>query len=247
MPGPDAPSLTNDEWMARLGALPLIYQPGERWLYHTGSDVLGVLIARVTGAPLGDFLRERLFDPLGMVDTGFYVPEPSLDRLPTAYVRDKDTDGLKVYDKARGGGFSRPPSFQAGGGGLVSTADDYLAFARMMLAKGRAGDERILARPTVEVMTSDQLTAEQKALSPFYPGFWDTAGWGFGLSVATRRRGIGLTPGAFGWDGGFGTSWRSDPAEDLSVIVLTQRLMGGPGDVRINRDVYTLAYQAIDD
>ena len=246
LPGPNAPSLTPDEWMRRLGGLPLLHQPGERWLYHTGSDVLGVLIARASGMALGDFLQERIFAPLGMKDTGFHVPEASLDRLATAYIRDP-AGGLAVFDKARDGGFSRPPSFQAGGGGLVSTADDYLAFARMMLAMGRAKGERLLARPTVELMTADHLTAEQKALSYFYPDFWEAHGWGFGLSVVTKRTGMGMQVGAYGWDGGFGTSWRSDPREDLTIIILLQRMMGGPDDGRINNDVFTLAYQALDD
>ena len=246
MPGPKAPRLTSDEWMARLGGLPLVHQPGERWMYHTGSDVLGVLIARVAGMSLGDFFQERIFAPLGIKDTGFSVSEDSIDRLATAYRRD-ETGALQVFDKAREGGFSRQPSFEAGGGGLVSTVDDYLAFARMMLAKGKAGRERLLARPTVELMTRDHLTADQKTLSSFFPGFWDTVGWGFGMAVTTRRDGMSLSPGSFGWDDGFGTSWRSDPAEDLTMIVLLQRMMGGPADVRINQDIYTLAYQALDD
>ena len=248
MPGPVAAELTPDQWMARLGALPLLHQPGERWMYHTGSDVLGVLIARLCGRPLDVVMRERIFEPLGMADTGFHAAGPALDRLATAYIRDPENPGaLKIVDKAREGSFSRPPSFPAGGGGLVSTADDFLAFARMMLAMGKGPRGRLLARPTVALMTTDQLTAEQKAASAFFPGFWDSNGWGLGVSVTTARAGIALNPGSYGWDGGFGTSWRSDPREDMTVILLIQRMMGGPADARISRDVLTLAYQAIDD
>ena len=143
--------------------------------------------------------------------------------------------------------WSRPPAFESGGGGLVSTADDFLAFGRMMLDFGRHGRERILSRPSVELMTADQLTPAQKAASPFFPGFWDHNGWGFGVSVVTKRAGLADTPGRYGWDGGFGTSWRNDPREDLTAIFLMQRLMRSPDDIRINEDFLTLAYQAIDD
>ena len=130
--------------------------------------------------------------------------------------------------------------------GLFSTVDDFLAFGRMMLNFGRHGAQRILARPTVEVMTADHITPEQKATSPFFPGFWDKNGWGFGISVVTARDGIGPTPGAYGWAGGFGTSWWCDPHEDLVGLLMIQRL-GNPADSRLHQDFSTLAYAAIDD
>ena len=139
-----------DEWMRRLGTLPLMYQPGERWMYHTGSDVLGVLIARASGQPLETFLRERIFEPLGMKDTGFSVPAAKLDRLATCYQVNPETGALEVFDDAEAAKWSRPPAFPSGGGGLVSTVDDYLAFGQMMLNKGKHGNERILSRPAVE-------------------------------------------------------------------------------------------------
>jgi CubicO group peptidase (beta-lactamase class C family) len=129
----------------------------------------------------------------------------------------------------------------------VSTADDYLAFGRMLLRYGRHGADRILSRPAVELMTADQLTPEQKASSPFVPGFWDTRGWGFGLSVITRRGGVGLSPGSFGWDGGFSTSGYCDPHEDMVGILLVQRMMTSPSGFDFHSDFWTLAYQAIDD
>ena len=246
-PGPRPLSFSADEFMARVGGLPLVHQPGEQWMYHTGSDILGVLIARAAGMSLGDFLRERIFEPLAMKDTGFSVPEAKLDRLASCYHADPATGRLAVYDEARGGPWASQPVFESGGGGLVSTADDYLAFGRMLLRYGRHGADRILSRPAVELMTADQLTPEQKASSPFVPGFWDTRGWGFGLSVITRRGGVGLSPGSFGWDGGFSTSGYCDPHEDVVGILLVQRMMTSPSGFDFHSDFWTLAYQAIDD
>ena len=244
--GPPNPSKTPtpDEWIRRLGTLPLMYQPGERWLYHTGSDVLGVLIARVAGQPLETFLRERIFDPLGMKDTGFSVPAEKLDRLPGCYRRNPDTGTLDVYDDAGDSQWSRPPPLPSGGGGLVSTVDDYLAFCQMMLDKGRCGHERILSRPSVELMTTDHLTPDEKAGAEIF--FGETKGWGFGVAVTTRRDNLWAV-GRFGWDGGLGTSGYSDPAEEMVGILMTQRLMESPQPPRVFVDFWTSAYQAIDD
>src|SRR6059036_2225294 len=150
-----------------------------------------------------------------MRDTGFSVAATKIDRLATSYQVDPNTGALELYDEAKGGEWSRPPAFASGGGGLVSTIDDYLAFGQMMLNKGKHGRERILSRLSVESMTTDQLTPEQKAVSGFFPGFWDTRGWGFGVSMITKRDGMTSVPGRFGWDGGLGTSWASDPKEEL--------------------------------
>ena len=166
-PGPNPPPLSPDNWMKRIGSLPLISQPGEKWMYHTGSDVLGVLIARASGRSFEDFLAERIFEPLGMTDTAFYVPAEKLDRLPPSYWSDTESDTesgtLRVHDDPGESLWSRPPAFASGGGGLVSTADDYLAFCRMMLNGGQHDSERILSRLSVELMTMDHLTPEQKA------------------------------------------------------------------------------------
>jgi CubicO group peptidase (beta-lactamase class C family) len=245
--GPMLASVPPDELMKRFGSLPLIHQPGERWLYHTGSDILGVLIARVSGQTLGTFLQERIFAPLGMKDTGFSVPQAKLDRLATCYRTAGGSGGLVVFDEARDGRFASPPVFEAGGGGLVSTVDDYLAFGRMMLNKGKLGNERILSRPSVELMTTDHITPEQKAASPFFPGFWDNRGWGFGLSIITRRDDLAGVPGRYGWDGGYGTSGYMDPKEDMVAILMTQRLWDSPVAPPVYLDFWTQAYQAIDD
>ena len=236
-----------DEWIRRFGTLPLLHQPGEKWMYHTGSDVLGVLIARAAGQPFDAFLRERLFEPLGMTDTGFSVPAAELDRLPTSYWSDPQTGATEVYDRPTNGHWSRPPAFPSGGGGLVSTVDDYLAFARMLLNQGTHRGNRLLSRAAVETMTVDHLTPAQKAASGLVPGYFDTHGWGFGVSVVTRRDNLAEPVGQYGWDGGLGTSWRSDAAEDLVGILLTQRAWTSPVPPDICRDFWTLAYQAIDD
>ena len=214
---------TPDEFMQRLGSLPLACQPGERWLYHMGAEIVGVLIARVAGRSLGTFLSERIFEPLGMRDTGFRVPEEKLDRLPACYGTDMTTGKLMVLDEAGGGYAARPSAFESGAGGLVSTVDDLLAFGRMMLGSGIQGGERILSRSAIEVMTMDHLTSEQKAVSPFFENFWETRGWGLGLGLITARRDLADAPGRFGWDGAFGTSWYVDPNEDLVGVFMTQR------------------------
>jgi CubicO group peptidase (beta-lactamase class C family) len=181
-----------------------------------------------------------------MKDTGFHVPEPKLDRLPTCYLSDP-ADGLAVFDEARGGRFANPPIFESGAGGLVSTADDFLAFGQMMLNGGSLGGNRILSRPSVELMTTDHITAQQKAASVFFPDFWDTHGWGFGLSVVTRHDDLDRTPGTYGWDGGYGTSWYVDPKEELIGVLMTQRLWDSPRAPNVTRDFWTSTYQAIDD
>jgi CubicO group peptidase (beta-lactamase class C family) len=237
----------HDAWIRGLGALPLMHQPGEKWLYHTGSEVLGVLIARASGQPLETFFHERIFEPLGMTDTGFSVPTATLGRLASCYWINPQTGAVDFFDDARDSRWSRPPAFPAGGGGLVSTVDDYLAFGQMLLNKGRHGRERILSRPSVEAMTNDQLTPEQKAASGFFPGFWDSRGWGFGVSIVTRREDMSAVPGRFGWDGGYGTSWASDPREDMVAILMTQRLWTSPSPPGVYLDFWTSAYQAIDD
>jgi CubicO group peptidase (beta-lactamase class C family) len=238
---------TPDEFMKRLGSLPLAHQPGERWLYHMSAEILGVLIARVSGKSLGAYLHERIFEPLGMTDTGFQVPEAKLDRLPTCYGRDMVTGKVVVLDEARGGYAAQSPVFESGAGGLVSTVDDLLAFGRMMLGNGAYGGERILSRPSIELMTMDHLTREQKAASPFFEHFWDTRGWGLGLGVITARNDLADVPGRFGWDGAFGTSWHVDPKEGLVGIFMTQRRPDRLAIADFILDFWTSAYQLIDD
>jgi CubicO group peptidase (beta-lactamase class C family) len=248
-PGPEQTEFTADEYMKKVGGLPLIYQPGTRWLYHTGSDLLGVLVARAAGKSLDAFMRERLFEPLGMVDTGFQVPADKLGRLASAYRRDHEQKKFVFFDDARDSRWSRPRPFQAGGSGLVSTADDYLAFFRMMLNKGVGGGlhgrERILSRASVELMTTDQLTADQKKGAELF--FGESRSWGMGMAVTTRRDELWGSPGRFGWDGGYGTTGYADPAEDMVGVLLTQRMMDSPTPPKVFTDFWTTAYAAIND
>ena len=246
-PGPALPAHTPDELMKRFGSLPLVHQPGEGWLYDSGSDILGVLISRATGTSLEAFLRERIFAPLGMNDTSFSVPESKLDRLATCYWTDPETETLEVFDGVDDSRWASPPVFESGAGGLVSTVDDLLAFGQMMLKGGKHGNERILSRRSVELMTTDHITPEQKAVSGFFPGFWDSHGWGFGVSIVTRRDDLAATPGRYGWDGGYGTSWYVDPEEELIGILMTQRLWDASGAPVVLLDFWTSAYGAIDD
>ena len=235
-----------DEWLRRLGALPLVHQPGERWMYETGANVTGVLIARATGGSLGAAVRERICAPLGMQDTAFSVDGARRGRVATAYARDPAV-GAPVVEDGPDGRWSRPPAFEAGGGGLVSTAADYLAFASALLAGGAHRGARVLSRPAVTLMTGDHLTPAQKAVSGFWPGYFDTMGWGFGMSVRTRRTQLGPSVGSYGWPGKYGTAWYNDPAEDLTAIVLMQRAHAGDQRLPLWHDFWTAVYQAIDD
>ena len=250
----EEPAPPPDEWIGRLGALPLVYQPGQRWMYHTAANVTGVLIARATGRSFGDAVRERICGPLGMNDTGFSVIAENIGRLSTAYQLDDATGELAIED-GPDGYWSRPQAFEDGGGGIVSTASDYLAFASALMAGGAGNGERVLSRPSVTLMTTDHLTPAQKAVSGFQPGYFDDIGWGLGMSVRTRRAHLGPWPvsypplasvGSYGWPGIYGTGWYNDPAEDLTTILMIQRAPAPPG-LPILFDFWNAAYQAIDD
>jgi CubicO group peptidase (beta-lactamase class C family) len=229
--GPPDPAVQPDPdaWIAGLGELPLLAQPGERWLYNTGASVLGVLLARATGQPFAEVLRTRLFEPLGMRDTAFWTARG--ERLATAYR--PTPDGLRVWDDAEHGAWSRPPAFGDGAAGLLSTVDDLLAFARMLLGGGAP----VLSSESARAMTSDQLTAEQKARGGLGPRFFEGRSWSYGQAV--------LDGGAYGWDGGLGSSWLVDPVSDLVVIVLTQRMFDGPEPPRVHGEIQAAAKAAL--
>jgi CubicO group peptidase (beta-lactamase class C family) len=235
-PGPD-------EWLRRLGTLPLLHQPGAGWMYHTGSDVLGVLIARAAGVSFDQFLRERIFEPLKMTDTGFSVPSASLSRLATGVA----DNGVDVYDAVADSKWHEPPAFPSGAGGLVSTVRDYLAFGEMILHEGRYDGGRLLSRASVEMMTTDQLTAEQKRECGPWAPYFSTHGWGFGMSVATAREDLGEPAGRFGWNGALGGVWYADRGEDFDLILMTGCAKNVFTPPPIYRDFWTLAYSAIDD
>lgn len=213
-----------DEWMKLLGTLPLMHQPGERWMYNTGSLLQGVLIARASGKSFEALMHERLIGPLGMRDTDFFVPPAKLDRFAgCGFFTDPKSSAKSQMDKDRSASaYATPPVFPSGAAGLVSTVDDYVVFARLLLKGGIHEGRRLLRAESVREMTRDQLTPEQKAASSFFPHFFDTRGWGYGMAVYTAPDTVSRTPGRYGWDGGFGTSWFNDPGKDLIAIVMTQ-------------------------
>jgi CubicO group peptidase (beta-lactamase class C family) len=227
--GPPDPAVQPDPdtWIANLGRLPLLAQPGQRWLYNTGASVLGVLLARAAGEPFAEVLRTRVFEPLGMRDTAFWSSDA--ERLATAYR--PTPERLVLWEP--GEAWRRPPEFGDGAAGLVSTADDLLAFARMLRDRGAP----VLSAENARAMTIDQLTAAQKSRGGLGPDFFTERTWGFGQAV--------LDDGAFGWDGGLGTSWLVDPSRDLTIIVLTQRLFETPQPPQVHRDIRAAAYAAL--
>jgi CubicO group peptidase (beta-lactamase class C family) len=232
------PDLTPDEWIAALGRLPLLHQPGAGWRYNTGASVAGVLIERVAGAPITDVLRERVFEPLGMSDTGFSVPAEKLNRFTTQYAPDPETGELRVLDRPDGW-WSTPPKMPDCSGSLVSTVDDLWAFASMLAADGGG----LLSPESVRVMTVDRMTADERSDNSVFVG--DHSGWGLMMSVPAGDGSTGV-PGGFGWDGGLGTSWRTDPAIGLTGILLTQRAVTSPEPTEVVTDFWTAAYAAID-
>jgi CubicO group peptidase (beta-lactamase class C family) len=229
--GPPDPAVQPDPdtWIAGLGSLPLIAQPGERWMYNTGASVLGVLAARATGQSFAGALQARLFEPLGLKDTGFWTGQAG--RLATAYR--PTPGGLELLDPPDGI-WSRPPAFADGAAGLLSTVDDLHAFAAMLLRGGGS----VLSPESVRAMTTDQLTAAQKARGGLGPEFFRHLSWSFCQAVQDD--------GAFGWDGGYGSSWLVDPARGLIVVVLTQRLFESPALPPVHRDIRAAAYAALE-
>ncbi|MGB2952603.1 MAG: serine hydrolase domain-containing protein [Gaiellaceae bacterium] len=215
------PRETPDEWLATLAQVPMLRQPGEAWLYNTCSDIQGVLIARVSGQPLPEFLAERVFEPLGMSDTSFHVPAEKLDRLPAYHSAD-----IAPFDD---GLWMESPVFPSGAGGLVSTLADWHRFGRMLLADGGG----LLSPRSVRLMTTDHLTKEQRQASTL---FLEGAGWGFGGSVTADGR--------YGWLGGTGTTAHVAPATRTIGILLTQVQMTGPTPTEFMREFWRYAFGA---
>jgi CubicO group peptidase (beta-lactamase class C family) len=208
-----------DRWIELFGTLPLMYQPGERWQYNAAALVLGALVARADGSPLEAFLRSRIFEPLGMSDTGFSMPADDAGRLPSQYNTDFQSGELGLDTLTGPDLWTRPPAFPSGAGGLLSTVDDYLAFARLLLNKGVDGDRRLLAEGSVELMTTNHLTADQIAGGgPLLSG----SGWGFGMAVTVAPDDVSPIPGRYGWAGGHGTTWFNDPHRRLIGIAMSQ-------------------------
>ncbi|MEU4875072.1 serine hydrolase domain-containing protein [Streptomyces sp. NPDC021608] len=222
-----------DVWLADLARVPLLHQPGEAWLYGTASDVQGVLIARASGRTLPAFLAERIFEPLGMRDTAFEVPKEKRDRFTTAY-RPDGTGALELAD-APDGEWSGLPRFPSGGGGLASTADDWLAFARMLLDGGEANGHRVLSPTSVSRMTANHLSAAQREGGAL---FLEGQGWGYGGSVDVDPLAPWNVPGRYGWVGGTGTTAHVVPRTGTVTILLTQTAMTDPTPTPLMRDFW---------
>ncbi|MGH7024490.1 MAG: serine hydrolase domain-containing protein [Caulobacteraceae bacterium] len=215
-----------DDWMAALGGLPLSFPPGKRFHYSHATDVLGFIVGRIAGTGFREFLMKRIFQPLGMADTDFYIPPDKRERAAVVYKQNKETGALEAVAFRRHDG---PPVFCGGGGGLVSTADDYLKFARMLLGGGEVDGVRLLKPETVDLMRANRLTEAQRQIDFLGMPFWAAQGFGLGLSVimdAEKHAWMGAgSEGSFGWPGAFGTWWQADPAQDMILIYLIQNSM----------------------
>ena len=225
-----------DEWMRRLGRTPLLHQPGEGWTYNTGADVLGVLLARIEDSSLDAVLADTVLGPLGMTDTGFCVPAGEMHRMTSLYRRDVDGAPPVLVDPPAGQ-WAELPAFLSGAAGLVSTADDVLAFGRMLLAGGRHGDRRVLLAGSVRSMTTSHV--EGAVDDPFLQG----QGWGFGGSVDLHRTDPWTVPGRYGWIGGTGTAGYVLPSTGTVAIWLSQIEMSSPTDFDTIGAFLTLAAQ----
>lgn len=238
-----------DAWLAEAARLPLIFHPGTRWNYSIATDILGVLIERVSGTTLEAFLRERIFVPLGMRDTSFWVHETQLPRLATAYGVTPGTMRRVVEDHPSRSRWANPARFQSAGGGLVSTAQDYLMFARMLLDRGRVDDIRLLSHRSVDLMRSNFLTRDQRRIPAFGHVHWAGQGFGLGLAVVddpAQQLPLGYrSTGSFGWPGAYGTSWFADPVENMIGVMLIQLRTVEPFPMAA--DFERRLYDAIDD
>lgn len=216
--GPSPRTLGREAFLAAAGELPLAHQPGRGWTYNLGSTLLGLLLERVGGAPLDELMASRLLAPLGMDGACWWVPARDRDRFTSRYAPTGDPSAPLRRVDPPDGHHSAPPSFPDGAGGILGTAEDWLAFGRMLLNRGTCGERRILPAPLVTAMMTNQLTADQERCAGVFldPG----EGWGYGGSVRED--------GTYGWTGGAGVSARVDPARERVDVLLTQVALDGP-------------------
>ena len=239
------PPFGSDEWIARFATLPLLHQPGAEWRYNTGAQVLGILLERASGQSLEAFLRARLFEPLGMVDTSFSVPADKQSRFTTAYMPDGETGALAVLDPPVGGWWNEPPAMANAAGMLVSTIDDLWAFVSLLLSGGTHQGEPLLSSGSVADMTRDHLTAEQRRSASLFLG--EHRGWGYGMAAPGPVSREPPIPWGFGWNGGTGTVWSTDPVRGITGILLTSRAMTSPAPPAHFVDFWDAAYASLAD
>jgi CubicO group peptidase (beta-lactamase class C family) len=236
--------------MEQLSQLPLDFSPGQKWNYSVSIDVMGYLVQKLSGMSFGEFLRTRLFEPLGMTDTAFFCPPEKLDRFSSCY-QPKQGGGLKVQDDGHASTYATPPALESGGGGLVSTAHDYMRFCRMMLGGGTLDGVQILSPKTVELFSLNHLPENQELASMAPPGAFSEAGYsgigfsiGCGVNINVAKTRLPGTLGEFFWGGAASTAFWIDPKEDLAVVFMTQ-VMGTDARLTLRRDLRTLVYSAM--
>jgi CubicO group peptidase (beta-lactamase class C family) len=239
-----------DTFIEQLAELPLEFSPGTAWNYSVSIDVMGYLVQKLSGMSFGDFLRTRLFEPLGMTDTAFYCPPEKIDRFTSCY-QPKQGGGLKVQDDARESTYAKPPVLESGGGGLVSTAHDYMRFCRMMLHGGTLDGVQILSPKTVELFSLNHLPDGGELAQMAPPGAFSEGGYsgigfsiGCGVNVNVAKTRLPGTLGEYFWGGAASTAFWIDPKEELTVVFMTQ-VMGSDARLTLRRDLRTLVYSAM--
>ncbi len=250
------PGVTLQEMADALADLPLLYSPGTAWSYSHATDIVGYLVEVISGQPLDDYLQAQIFEPLRMTDTAFWVSPDRADRLATNYTASKSGAGIDVIDDAATSPYLQDPVYLSGGGGLVSTAGDYLRFCRMLLGKGTLDGTRIIGRKTLELMTKNHITGGKSVAaaathaSPMWrePSHQGTGfGLGFAVTLDTADGQLPGSPGTFSWSGAASTHFWIDPTEDLAVVFMTQYMsLGGIGRYNLGRELRSLVYGALD-
>jgi CubicO group peptidase (beta-lactamase class C family) len=240
-----------DTFIEQLSALPLEFSPGTRWNYSVSIDVMGYLVQKLSGLSFAEFLRTRLFEPLGMKDTAFFVPEDKIERFTSCYQPGPGNKGLKLQDDAVKTTYAKPPSLESGGGGLVSTAHDYMRFCQMMLGGGTLDGVQILSPKTVALFSKNFLPGNQDLTEMATPGAFSESGYGgvgfsigCGVNVDVAKTRLPGTEGEFHWGGAASTAFWIDPKEDLAVVFMTQ-VMGSDARLTLRRDLRTLVYSAM--
>ena len=237
--------------VGQLAQIPLDFSPGTAWNYSVSIDVLGYLVEKLSGMSFGEFLRTRLFDPLGMKDTAFYVPSDDIERFTSCYQPETQGSGLRLQDDGRESTYAKPPMLESGGGGLVSTAHDYLRFCRMMLNGGTLDGVQILSPKTVALFSLNYLPDAREIADMALPGMFSESGYagvgfslGCGVNVNVAKTRLPGSLGEYFWGGAAATAFWIDPKEELTVVFMTQ-VIGSPARLTLRRDLRTLVYSAM--